>query len=101
MAIGASAGGGASPMLALFVLFAVAALWSAGFLNSLEPEDDTIDALREARPRPEWEISVHDTPALVQRRRGSPNFWFVVRDGRDIRFRKAGCPRICRNRRRP
>jgi signal transduction histidine kinase len=68
-------------MLALFVLFAVAGLWSAGFLNSLEPEDDTIDALREAVVRdPNGEISVRDTPALVQRRRESPNFWFVVRD---------------------
>ena len=67
-------------MLALFVLFAVAALWSAGFLN-LEPEDDTIDALREAVVRdPNGEISVRDTPALVQQRRESPNFWFVVRD---------------------
>ena len=38
-------------LLALLVLFIVAALWGTGLLISLEPDDDTIDALREAIAR--------------------------------------------------
>lgn len=68
-------------MLALLVLFAVAALWGGGFLNSLESEDDTIDALRGAISRDaNGKIVVRDTPALASRRAESGNFWFVLRD---------------------
>src|SRR5216684_4369042 len=68
-------------MLALFVLFIVAALWGAGFLISLESEDDTIDALHDAIVRDvNGAIIVRDTPELAKRRKESPNFWFVIRD---------------------
>ncbi len=68
-------------MLALLVLFVIAALWGAGHLISLESEDDTIDALHDAVVRDaDGEISVRDTPALAQRRKQAPNFWFVIRD---------------------
>ena len=68
-------------MLALFVLFVVAALWGGGFLISLESEDDTIDALRGAVVRESnGEIAVHDTPALAKLRAEAPNFWFMIRD---------------------
>jgi signal transduction histidine kinase len=68
-------------MLAVFALLAVAALWGGGFLISLESEDDTIDALRNAIFRDaNGEIVVHDTPALARRRDEAGNFWFVIRD---------------------
>ena len=68
-------------MLVLLVLFVVAALWGAGFLTSLESEDDTIDALREAIVRDATGTSpCADTPALARWREQSPNFWFVIRD---------------------
>ena len=68
-------------MLALFVLAVIAVLWGAGALNTLEPEDDTIDALRDAVVRDAGGgISVRETPAVSKRRDQSPNFWFVVRD---------------------
>jgi signal transduction histidine kinase len=68
-------------MLALFVLVVVAALWSGGFLVSLEPEDETIDALRNAIVRDaNGDIAVSDTPALARRREKIPDFWFTVRD---------------------
>ncbi len=68
-------------MLTLFVLFVVAALWGGGFLVSLEPEDETIDALRNAIVRDaNGDIAVRDTPALARRRERIPDFWFTVRD---------------------
>jgi signal transduction histidine kinase len=68
-------------MLALFVLIVVAALWSGGFLVSLEPEDETIDALRNAIVRDaNGNIAVRDTPVLARRRERIPDFWFTVRD---------------------
>ena len=68
-------------MLALLVLVVLAALWGAGHLISLESEDETIDALREAIVRDaNGNLSVRDTPALAARREQAPNFWFVVRD---------------------
>jgi signal transduction histidine kinase len=68
-------------ILALLVLFVVAALWGAGFLASLEPEDDTIEALRMAIARDaNGDIVVRDTPALARRRDESAGFWFVIRD---------------------
>jgi signal transduction histidine kinase len=68
-------------MLALFVLIVIAVLWGTGSLVTLEPEDDTIDALREAVVRDaNGGISVRETPAVSKRREGSPNFWFVIRD---------------------
>ena len=68
-------------MLALLVLFVVAALWGTGFLISLEPEDDTIDALRDGdRPRCNGDIRCAKRPRSAKRRAQAPNFWFVIRD---------------------
>ena len=68
-------------MLALLVLVVIAALWGAGILISLEPEDDTIDALRDAVIRDEQRRHpVRDTPVLAKRRAQAPNFWFLIRD---------------------
>jgi signal transduction histidine kinase len=68
-------------MLVLLVLFIVAALWGTGFLTSLEPEDDTIDALREAIARDATGgILVTETPAIAKWRAQYPNAWFVIRD---------------------
>jgi signal transduction histidine kinase len=67
--------------LVLLVLFIAAALWGTGFLISLEPEDDTIETLREAVARDAiGEILVAETPAVAKWREQSPNAWFVVRD---------------------
>jgi signal transduction histidine kinase len=68
-------------MLILFVVLVVAALWSAGLLVSLEPEDDTIEALRDAVVRDgSGGLALRDTPALARRRAEVPDFWFMVRD---------------------
>ena len=68
-------------MLALLVLVVIAALWGAGHLISLESEDDTIDALRDAVVRESnGDISVPDTPVLAKQRAQAPNFWFLIRD---------------------
>ena len=68
-------------MLALLVLVVIAALWGSGHLVSLESEDDTIDALRDAVVRDSnGDISVRDTPVLAKRRAQAPNFWFQIRD---------------------
>ena len=64
-------------MLALLVLVVIAALWGAGHLISLESEDETIDALRDAVVRESnGDISVPDTPVLAKQRAQAPNFWF-------------------------
>jgi signal transduction histidine kinase len=68
-------------MLALLVLVVLAALWGTGHLISLESEDDTIDALRDAIVRDaSGNLAVRDTPVLARRREQAPNFWFAVRD---------------------
>src|SRR2546430_8454598 len=68
-------------MLAFLILVVIAALWGAGHLVSLESEDDTIDALRDAVVRESnGDISVRDTPVLAKRRAQAPNFWFLIRD---------------------
>jgi signal transduction histidine kinase len=68
-------------MLTLFVVLVVAALWSGGFLVSLDPEDDTIDALRDAVARDAGGgLALRDTPAMAKRRAEVPDFWFTVRD---------------------
>ena len=60
-------------MLALLVLVVIAALWGAGHLISLELEDDTIDALRDAVVRESnGDISVPDTPVLASSGRRLP-----------------------------
>jgi signal transduction histidine kinase len=80
-------------MLVLLVLFVVVALWGAGFLLSLESEDDTIDALRDAIFRDaDGEIVVRDTPTVAKQREESPNFWFVIRDREGHSVSQGGVP---------
>ena len=81
-------------MLALLVLVVIAGLWSTGHLVTLESEDDTIDALREAIVRDtNGDLSVRDTPALAKRRRQAPNFWFVIRDREEHSVSEGRVPR--------
>jgi signal transduction histidine kinase len=81
-------------MLALLVLVVITALWGAGHLVSLESEDDTIDALRDAIVRDtNGDISVRDTPALAKRRQQAPNFWFVIRDREEHTVSEGRVPR--------
>jgi len=80
-------------MLALLVLVVIAALWGAGHMISLESEDDTIDALRDAIVRESnGDISVRDTPALAKRRAQAPNFWFQIRDREGHSFSQGRVP---------
>ena len=80
-------------MLALLVLVVIAALWGAGHMISLEAEDDTIDALRDAIVRESnGDISVRDTPALAQRRAQAPNLWFLIRDREGHSFSQGRVP---------
>src|SRR5205085_5477664 len=68
-------------MLTSFVVLVIAALWAAGFLVSLDPEDDTIDAVRDAVTRDAGGgLVVRDTSAMARRRAEVPDFWFVLRD---------------------
>ena len=68
-------------MLVMLVLLVMAALWATGFLVALEPEDDTIDALRAAISRDAGGgILVTETPAIASWREQYPNVWFVIRD---------------------
>jgi signal transduction histidine kinase len=81
-------------MLALLVLLVVAALGAGGFLISLESEDDTIDALRDAIVRDaNGAISVRETPDVAKRREASPNFWFVIRDREEHSVSQGRVPR--------
>ena len=80
-------------MLALLVLVVIAALWSTGHLVTLESEDDTIDALREAVVRDtNGDLSVRDLLALAKRRQ-APNFWFVIRDREEHSVSEGRVPR--------
>jgi signal transduction histidine kinase len=68
-------------MLTGLVLLVVAGLWGSGYLVSLEPDDDTIDIIRNAVTRKaDGQITLRETPALVQQRKMAPDLWFVVRD---------------------
>lgn len=68
-------------MLTAIVLLVVGGLWAGGYLVSLEPDDDTIEIVRNAIHRSaDGQISVQDTPALVRQRATLPDLWFVVRD---------------------
>ncbi len=68
-------------MLTAIVLLVVGGLWASGYLVSLEPDDDTIEIVRNAVNRSaDGKISVQETPALVRQRAALPDLWFVVRD---------------------
>jgi signal transduction histidine kinase len=68
-------------MLTLLVVSVVAALWACGILISLEPEDETIDTLRDAIVRDaNGALALRETPAMATLRADIPDFWFVARD---------------------
>lgn len=68
-------------LLTGLVLLVVAGLWGSGYLVSLEPDDDTIDIIRNAVTRnADGQIALQETPALIQQRKMAPDLWFVVRD---------------------
>ena len=68
-------------MLTAIVLLVVGGLWASGYLVSLEPDDDTIEIVRNAVHRgADGQITLQKTPALVRQRETLPDLWFVVRD---------------------
>ncbi|MEH2508804.1 signal transduction histidine kinase [Nitrobacteraceae bacterium AZCC 1564] len=68
-------------MLTAIVLLVIGGLWAGGYLVSLEPDDDTIEIIRNAIHRSaDGRISMQETPALVRQRTTLPDLWFVVRD---------------------
>jgi signal transduction histidine kinase len=81
-------------MLILFIVLVFAGLWSAGLLISLDPEDDTIEALREAVVRDgRGGLVLRDTPALARRRVEVPDFWFTARDREGHSVSEGAVPR--------
>ncbi|PRD50059.1 sensor histidine kinase [Phyllobacterium myrsinacearum] len=68
-------------MLTLFVVLVLCALWYTGFLGSIDPEDTTINAVRDSIARgTNGALVLRETPALARERATSPSFWFVARD---------------------
>jgi signal transduction histidine kinase len=68
-------------ILTALVLLVVTALWGGGYLIAPEPDDDTIDMLREAITRDAGgQLALRDTPRLASQREDSPGLWFIVRD---------------------
>ncbi|MBR7552044.1 hypothetical protein KC220_26220, partial [Mycobacterium tuberculosis] len=56
-------------------------LWYTGFLGSIDPEDTTINAVRDSIGRSaNGALVLRETPALARERATSPSFWFVARD---------------------
>jgi signal transduction histidine kinase len=68
-------------MLTLFVVLVICTLWYTGIIGSIDPEDSTINALRDTIVRnADGSLFVRETPALSRERATNPGFWFVVRD---------------------
>ncbi|WP_349960968.1 HAMP domain-containing sensor histidine kinase [Rhizobium sp. ZPR3] len=67
--------------LSLLAVLIVAALWATGSFISLQPEDETIDAISQSLVRDQnGALALKETPALAARRSNLPGLWFVVRD---------------------
>ncbi|MBN8953020.1 MULTISPECIES: HAMP domain-containing sensor histidine kinase [unclassified Rhizobium] len=67
--------------LILLAVLIVAALWATGSFISLQPEDETIDAISQSVGRSQnGALVLKETPALAARREDVPGLWFVVRD---------------------
>ncbi|HEY8332469.1 MAG TPA: HAMP domain-containing sensor histidine kinase [Tardiphaga sp.] len=80
-------------MLTTLVLTVIAALWAGGYLVSLESEDDTIDAIRDAIARDaSGELTIRQTPALARRHADMPDLWFIVRDKAGHRVAQGDVP---------
>ncbi|OYU90676.1 MAG: two-component sensor histidine kinase [Bradyrhizobiaceae bacterium PARB1] len=80
-------------MLSGLVMAMVTGLWAGGYLISLEPEDETIDVIKNALARDQADaIVVRDTAALGQQRAAMPELWFVVRDRSGARISQGNIP---------
>ncbi|NLS16379.1 HAMP domain-containing histidine kinase [Rhizobium sp. P40RR-XXII] len=67
--------------LTVLALLIIAALWMTGSFISLQPEDETIDAIAQSIARDQdGTLMLKNTPALAARRVDLPGLWFVVRD---------------------
>ncbi|MCZ3376731.1 sensor histidine kinase [Rhizobium sp. AG207R] len=67
--------------LSLLAVLIVAALWATGSFISLQPEDETIDAISRSLGRDQnGALMLKETAALLARRGDLPGLWFVVRD---------------------
>ncbi|MBB3569845.1 HAMP domain-containing sensor histidine kinase [Rhizobium sp. BK491] len=67
--------------LSLLAVLIVAALWATGSFISLQPEDETIDAISQSIGRDQnGALALKETSALLVRRENLPGLWFVVRD---------------------
>ena len=67
--------------LIVLAVLIVAALWMTGSFISLQPEDETIDAIAQSMARDRnGALVLKETPALAARRNDWPGLWFVVRD---------------------
>ena len=68
-------------LLSILAVLMVAALWMTGSFISLQPEDETIDAIAQSIERGQsGALAIRETPALAARRAELPGLWFVVRD---------------------
>ncbi|KAA1179898.1 HAMP domain-containing histidine kinase [Rhizobium tropici] len=69
--------------LTVLAVLIIAALWMTGSFISLQPEDETIDAVAQSIVRDQdGTLMLKETPALAARRTDLPRLWFVVRDRR-------------------
>lgn len=79
--------------LSLLAVLIVAALWGTGSFISLQPEDETIDAISRSIERDEnGALALKETPALLARRADLPGLWFVVRDRSGITIKDGNVP---------
>ncbi|MFC0242858.1 sensor histidine kinase [Rhodopseudomonas telluris] len=68
-------------MLTLLAVAVIGGLWAGGYLVAPEPEDQTIDAIRESIARDAaGGLTVNPTAALSRRTAEMPELWFLVRD---------------------
>ncbi|MDK4712260.1 HAMP domain-containing sensor histidine kinase [Rhizobium sp. CNPSo 4039] len=67
--------------LSLLAVLIVAALWATGSFISLQPEDETINAISHSLARDQnGTLVLKETSTLAARRGDLPGLWFVVRD---------------------
>ncbi|MGY5774894.1 sensor histidine kinase [Rhizobium sp. LEGMi135b] len=80
--------------LSLLAVLIVAALWATGSFISLQPEDETINAISQSVERdPNGTLVLKETPALAARRGSLPGLWFTVRDRGGAMIKDGSVPR--------
>lgn len=68
-------------MVAILTAAWIGGLWAGGFVVPPEPEDQTIDAIRDAVARDETGgLTLKPTPMLARQSAAMPELWFLVRD---------------------